>query len=56
MFEFLKNCINHSIEGTGVFPSNIKLGNLTPIFKKDDPSDKLNYKAVTILSSLSEVF
>ena len=41
-FECLKNCINHLIEETGIFHSTLKLGNITPIFKKDDPLDKSN--------------
>ena len=54
-FECLKNCINHSIEETGIFPSSLKLGNITPIFKKDDPLDKSNYRLVSILPLLSKV-
>ena len=38
----MKNYINHSIEETGIFPSSLKFGNITPIFKKDDPLDKSN--------------
>ena len=55
-FECLKNCINHSIEETGIFPSSLKLGNITPIFKKDDPLDKSNYRPVSILPLLSKVY
>ena len=45
-----------STEETGIFPSDIKLGNITPIFKKDDPLDKSNYISVSTLSSLSKVY
>ena len=55
-FECLKNCINHSTEETGIFPSSLKLGNITPIFKKDDPLDKSNYRPVSILPLLSKVY
>ena len=55
-FECLKNCINHSIEETTIFPSSLKLGNITPIFKKDDPLDKSNYIPVSILPLLSKVY
>ena len=51
-FECLKNCINHLIQETGIFPSSLKLGNITPIFKKDDPLDKSNYRPVSILPLL----
>ena len=43
-FECLKNCINHPFEETEIFPSSLKLGNINPIFKKDDPFDKSNYR------------
>ena len=33
-FECLKNCINHSIEETEILHSSLKLGNITPIFKR----------------------
>ena len=52
----LKNCINHSLKTTGEFPASLKLGNLTPIYKKDDPFDKSNYRSVSILSLLSKVY
>ena len=55
-FLHLKNCINHSIEETWIFPSSLKLGNITPIFKKDDPLDKSNYRPVSILPLLSKVY
>ena len=55
-FECLKNCINHSAGETGIFPSSLKLGNITPIFKKDDPLDKSNYRPVSILPLLSKVY
>ena len=52
----MKNFVNHSIEETGIFPSSLKLGNITPIFKKDDPLDKSNYRPVSILPLLSKVY
>ena len=55
-FECLKNCINHLIEETGIFHSTLKLGNITPIFKKDGPLDKSNYRPVSILPLLAEVY
>ena len=55
-FECLKNCINHSVEEIGIFPSSLKLRNLTPIFKKVDLPDKSNFKPVSILILLSKVY
>ena len=53
MFE---KCINHSIEKTIIFPSSLKLGNITPIFKKDYPLDKSNYRPVSMLPLLSKFY
>ena len=54
-FEILTNCINKSIE-TGYFPDSLKEANITPIFKKDDPLDKSNYRYFSILPLISKVF
>ena len=53
-FGILTNCINKSIE-TGCFPDSLKAANITPIFKKDDPLDKANYRSVSILPLISKV-
>ena len=55
-FKTLKNCINQSLKTTGEFPGSLKLGNLTPIYKKDDLLDKSNYRPVSILPLLSKVY
>ena len=47
--------INNSIND-GVFPSTMKLADVTPIFKKDDNTSKENYRPISILSALSKVF
>ena len=54
-FDVLTNCINKSIE-TEYFPDSLKLANVTPVFKKEDPFDKSNYRPVSILPLLSEVY
>ena len=55
IFDILKNCINQSIE-TYNFSDRLKTANITPLFKKDDPLDKLNYIPVSILPLLSKVY
>ena len=40
----------------GIFPSSMKLANITPVFKKDDRTDKSNYRPISILPNLSKVF
>ena len=46
-FSVLADCINKSFE-TGTFPDCLKQAHATPIFKKDDPLDKENYRPVII--------
>ena len=40
----------------GVFPNDLKLADITPIFKKEDSLNKENYRPVSILPHLSKVF
>ena len=48
-------CINKATE-TGNFPDSLKMANVTPVFKKEDPLDKSNYRPVNILPLLSKVY
>ena len=38
------------------FPHSMKSANITPVFKKNDRTDKFNYRPVSILPNLSKVF
>ena len=38
------------------FPDSLKLSDITPVYKKLDPSDKANYRPVSVLPLLSKVF
>ena len=40
----------------GVFADDLKLADITPIFKKEDSLNKENYRPVSILPHLSKVF
>ena len=40
----------------GVFPSQMKYANVIPVFKKDNPLVKKNYRPVSILTSVSKAF
>ena len=40
----------------GVFPSQWKQANVTPLHKKGDTSEAKNYRPVSLLSCLSKVF
>ena len=47
----INNCLKK-----GVFPDDLKLADITPIFKKEDSLNKENYRPVSILPHLSKVF
>ena len=53
-FEILTQCINKSFTN-GEFLDCLKQANVSPIFKKDDPLDKENYRPVSILPLLSKL-
>ena len=40
----------------GVFPDNLKLADVTPVFKKDDPFNKKNSRAVSVLPAISKIY
>ena len=47
----INNCLKK-----GVFPDDLKLADIAPIFKKEDSLNKENYRTVSILPHLSKVF
>ena len=51
----LTDCFNSAILD-GVFPSELKLARVIPVFKDGDEFDKTNYRPISILPSLSKVF
>ena len=46
---------NDSTDTSG-FPQNLKLADTTPVYKKNEPSDKTNYRPVSILPVVSKMF
>ena len=38
------------------YPNGLKYADVTPVFKKDDKSDKSNYRPISILPNLSKVY
>ena len=40
----------------GVFPNNLKLADVTPVFKKVDPFDKKNYRPVSVLPNIFKIY
>ena len=51
----LRHCINGSLS-KGSFPDSLKLGNITPVHKKGQPTGKENYRPVSVLPLLSKFF
>ena len=51
----LTNCINGSLTNNK-FPDTLKLSDITPVFKKLDPSDKASYRPLSILPLVSKLF
>ena len=47
----INNCLKN-----GVFPDDLKLADITPIFKKEDILNKENHRPVSIMPHLSKVF
>ena len=40
----------------GVSPDDLKLADVTPVFKNDDPFDKKNYRPVSVLPAISKIY
>ena len=51
----ITNILNTSIE-QGCYPSAWKMGQVTPLFKKDDEFNKANYRPVTVLPVFNNIY
>ena len=51
----LANCINESFKKKE-FPNEMKTADVTPIFKKEDPLNKENYRPLSVFPTVSEIF
>ena len=54
-FSELTKCINKAFNENR-FPDTLKLSDIVPVFKKLDPTDKTNFRPVSVLPLLSKVF
>ena len=46
----------NSFMNEGCFPDILKIGKITPIFKKDDPQKLGNYRPISVLPIFSKIF
>jgi len=51
----LSNLINSCIS-KAVFPSNLKMADINPVYKKKDKLDKDNYRSINLLPVISKIF
>lgn len=51
----LTNLINHCIT-INAWPSLWKRGNVSRLYKKDNPTDKVNYRLGSVLTCFSKIF
>ena len=54
--ETLLRIWNEQLINLKTFPKNLKLANITPIFKKGDSNLTKNYRPISILPSVSKIF
>ena len=54
-FDELTICVNYALTN-GKFPITLKSANVTLAHKKDDPTDKTDFRPVSVLPLLSKVF
>ena len=51
----LKNIFNLSLN-TGIFPDDWKIARVTPIHKSDNKTDCGNYRSISIISNIAQIF
>ena len=52
----LTDCINDAIVGEKIFPDSLKFTDITPVQKKDETTNKENYRPVSVLPLISKIF
>ena len=55
IYQMLTDCINGALS-QGIFPDSLKLANITPVHRKDETTDKENYRPVSVLPLFSKIF
>ena len=55
-YKMLTDCINDAIVGEDIFPDSLKFGDITPVHKKDETTNKENYRPISVLPLISKIF
>ena len=53
--DFLYNKFNSCLR-SGIFPDELKLAEVVPVYKKNDKKDKSNYRPISIISNISKIY
>ena len=51
----ITNCIDKCISIKS-FPDELKVSGVIPVFKKEDPNNKANYRPISLLTIISKIF
>ena len=54
--DHLSSVWNEEIIGQNKFPDNLKLADVTPVYKKSNPTLAKNYRSVSVLPTVSKIF
>ena len=55
-YKMITDCINDAIVGEDIFPDSLKFGDITPVHKKDETTNKENYRPISVLPLISKIF
>ena len=55
-YKMLTDCINDAIVGEDIFPDSLKFGDIIPVHKKDETTNKENYRPTNVLPLISKIF
>ena len=55
-YKMLTDCINDAIVGEHIFPDSLKFDDITPVHKKDETTNKENYRPMSVLPLISKIF
>ena len=55
-FSAFKKSILKFIRPSSNFPEELKVANVIPVFKKEDPNDKVDYRPISLLPIITKIF